>query len=326
MTNSSSPDVHRLHTQPRLTTALVRSPSSLYRWSSRAVGVCGTLLVHALLFQVATLGASGPKSHAPEETGPGATAMVSGADLSMTLVLVQLPGMTHSDMLEKLASAGSAPTTDAIQVISPDPAAALEAQDEVGEENAEASQTVGDPAVRSLLFGRYTDQIDARIERAWRKPRSAVTDGAAAPSFAGEHANNGDAEQEDLFRCAARITQDGHGNVMEIELMRCNGTLAWQQSLVNAIQQASPLPAPPSPTVFTNALTLSFEGHSYKPGMSEDGYEPETYRLAQSKPDMSMTYPPSTQTLDPSLDPVGLTSDPGLPLDAPIAPRADTEF
>lgn len=102
--------------------------------------------MHALLFQAATLGASGPKSRAPEETGPGASAIVSGADLSMTLVLVQLPGVTHSNTLEALASNGLAPATGPIQVISPDPTPAFDVQDEPGDESAEASQTVGDPA------------------------------------------------------------------------------------------------------------------------------------------------------------------------------------
>jgi hypothetical protein len=51
-------------------------------------------------------------------------------------------------------------------------------------------------------------------------------------------------------------------------------------SLVRAIQRASPLPAPPTPTVFTNALTLSFEAKAYGPGAREDEYE--VPRAAQS--------------------------------------------
>jgi hypothetical protein len=31
-----------------------------------------------------------------------------------------------------------------------------------------------DAAVRSALYGRYVGQVDARIERAWVRPRSAI--------------------------------------------------------------------------------------------------------------------------------------------------------
>lgn len=313
--------------QPQFARGLVHSRSSLYRWSSHAVGVGGTLLMHALLFQAATLGASGPKSRAPEETGPGASAITSGVDLSMTLVLVQLPGVTHSNTLQALASSGVAPVNGPIQMISPDPTPAFDVQDESDDESAEASQTVGDTATQSLLFGRYTGQINARIERAWRKPRSAVTDETAVPSLATLNDKASDAEEDDLFRCAVRITQDIRGNVKETELVRCNGTLVWQQSLVNAIQQASPLPAPPSPTVFTNALTLSFESRAYVLGMAEDDYyEPATYRLVQVNPSVPPTYHAGSQTMNSSFDAADVPPDPGLPFNAPVAPRTEADF
>jgi hypothetical protein len=66
--------------------------------------------------------------------------------------------------------------------------------------------------------------------------------------------------------------------VQEILLPQCNGSAAWLHSLVIAIQQASPLPAPPSPTVFTNALTMTFTGFEYRPDSSADEYEIEVPR------------------------------------------------
>lgn len=291
--------------------------------SSHAVGICGTVLLHALFLQAVTLGASAPKRRVPDETGPGATSIVSGADLSMTLVLVQLPGVTPSDALEELASRGFAAANVAIQVVSPDPAPAIDAPEDPGDEDAEAARSVGDPATRSLLFGRYTGQINARIERAWLKPRSAVTDQTAVPPPA---SNDAETEQDDLFRCAVRITQDTRGNVKEIELARCNGTLVWQQSLVNAIQQASPLPAPPSPTVFTNALTLTFEGRAYTPGLREDEYESATYRLVRADTAVPGRYQSSPPAPTASVEATEAQADPGLPFDAPVQPPNDSEF
>lgn len=259
--------------QRQFSPGLIRAGASVQRWPSRLVGLCGALLLHALLFQAVTLGTSAKKSRAPEETGPGASSIVSGANLSMTLVWVQLPGVEHSNTLEEIASRGFAPANAAIQVVSPDPAPAIDGQETAAEQDADAAVTAGDPAVRSMLFGRYTGQINARIERAWRKPRSPVVDETTERLITASGTESSDPERQDLFQCSVRITQDLRGNVKETELLRCNGTLAWQRSLIDAIQEASPLPAPPSPTVFTNALTLTFEARAYARGDKEDGYE-----------------------------------------------------
>ena len=229
------------------------------RWSTRVVGLIGTILLHAFYLQAVTLGASAAKSRRPpEEVGPGASAILSSTGSWMTLVMVQLPGISHSEMLEDVASRGIAPDNAAIQVVSPDPARAIEVQQDIADVNAKAAMTTGDPAMQSLLFGRYTGQINARIDRAWRRPRSAVNADDATQAAASGAATS-TSSSTDPFRCQARILQDADGNVKEIELISCNGTQAWQQSLIDAIQMASPLPAPPSPTVFTNALTLTFE-------------------------------------------------------------------
>lgn len=242
------------------------------RWPSHAIGACGALLVHAFMLQAVSLGASAPKQRAERETGPGASALVSGADPIMTLVLVQLPGVMRSDPLEQLASRGTAAANATIEVLSPDPAPALEIEEAAEtDENSEAPQSVGDPATRSMLFGRYTGQINARVGRAWIKPRSPVVE-SKIDQLAGQSDRS---EAEHRFRCTVRIVQDTHGNVDEVELIRCNGSVAWQQSIVDAIQRASPLPAPPTPAVFTNALTLTFEARPYVPGASTHDYEPE---------------------------------------------------
>ncbi len=114
---------------------------------------------------------------------------------------------------------------------------------------------------RRLLFGRYIGQISARIERAWLRPRTPI-----------DHA--------DFFACRVKITQDRSGVVKEIELVRCNGTLRWQTSLVQAIQSASPLPAPPDADVFRSELMLDLQSATFTPGDSPEGYEPEVSAVA----------------------------------------------
>lgn len=120
--------------------------------------------------------------------------------------------------------------------------------------NAKPPSPDVDAAGSSALAGRYLGQIDARIERAWLKPRTAL--------------------DSDAFRCEVRIEQDAVGNVLEIELEQCGNDGRWQQSLVRAIQSASPLPAPPDPVVFRKSLRMSFIGRPWSAQGSAQGYEP----------------------------------------------------
>jgi hypothetical protein len=78
---------------------------------------------------------------------------------------------------------------------------------------------------------------------------------------------------DETFRCQVEIVQDAHGNVAEILLPNCNGSVAWQQSLVSAIREASPLPAPPDQKVFSKSITLQFVSFAYRPGDPADNYE-----------------------------------------------------
>jgi hypothetical protein len=238
-------------------------------WSSHAVGLVATVLLHSVLFLSVSLGSVAASKRAPEELGPGASEIVSSEGSWMTLVLVNLPGPNDAPMAEDIASRGAALSNSIIQIVSPDPTPSVEMPEPAFvDESGEAAYTAGDPVRQSMLFGRYTGQIDARIQRAWRKPRSAINEPVASGNDL-DHAVG-----VDTFRCQARIVQEVSGHVKEVELMQCNGSPAWQLSLVRAIQLASPLPAPPDPSVFTNALTLTFEGKAYEPGYRDDEYEP----------------------------------------------------
>ncbi|MHB8811831.1 MAG: TonB C-terminal domain-containing protein [Steroidobacteraceae bacterium] len=104
------------------------------------------------------------------------------------------------------------------------------------------------------MYGRYLGQIHARIDRAWRRPRTAI----GAP----------------IFQCQVQLDQDGLGRVQEITLLECNGGTPWQLSLVHAIEAASPLPAPPSPAVFTRYVLIAFRATAYSAGAPAELYEP----------------------------------------------------
>jgi hypothetical protein len=106
------------------------------------------------------------------------------------------------------------------------------------------------------MYGRYLGQIHARIERAWRRPRTAI----GAP----------------IFQCQVQVDQDTGGRVEEVTLLQCNGDVAWQLTLVHAIKAASPLPAPPTPAVFAHHVLMAFRAAAFAPGAPAELYESPT--------------------------------------------------
>ena len=118
---------------------------------------------------------------------------------------------------------------------------------------AHADPVAGQPGL-AVLYGRYLGQIQARIERAWLRPRTAIG--------------------SDLFRCQVRIDQGRGGEVGDVTLQRCNGTVQWQQSLVRAIEDASPLSAPPNPAVFTSHVVLVFRSTGYTQEAPSGQFQP----------------------------------------------------
>jgi hypothetical protein len=252
-------------------------PSRHSRVSPGVLGLVGTLLLHTFALQSFILGTSARTVRIPEIQGLGASSVAAGADSEMTLVLVQPTeaAVPKESLFEEFASKGSAPKNLPIVLISPDPAPAfdLKVEQQNDDKDSDAAVASGDPAGRARLFGIYSGQIQARIERAWRRPRTPVHDASDL-----RHADKGTAA---TFRCQVQIIQDPTGKVQEILLPNCNGSVAWQRSLVIAIQQSSPLPAPPDPTVFSNAITLNFIGFAYATGSSADDYEIEPHKMAQ---------------------------------------------
>jgi hypothetical protein len=119
-----------------------------------------------------------------------------------------------------------------------------------------ASGQTDDLSGLGTMYGRYLGQIHARIDRAWRRPRSAI----GAP----------------LFQCQVQLDQDRLGRVEQVTLLQCNGDTSWQISLVHAIEAASPLPAPPTPAVFAHHVLIAFRATAYTSGADAELYEPPT--------------------------------------------------
>ena len=206
----------------------------------------GAVLIHALLLSPMVLGTGGHEKPRNSETpGPGASAIVSSAEY-LTLVLISEPQPMSSRELDlaDLASRGVVRNDQAVRILSPDPNPAFDvaAEEDREQTSQPADESAGNARERAVLFERYLRQVYSRIERAWIQP------------------SRFNASGDDAFDCSVRVLQDANGKVLEIMLIECDDSIDWQQSLVAAIQQASPLPAPPHPSVFTSALMLQLQG------------------------------------------------------------------
>jgi hypothetical protein len=229
------------------------------------VGVLGTLLLHAMFIQSISFGTRGAKPRSPEAQETALSKSTTGVE---SLVLISLPTINTAQAYST-SVISSLPDLSKMKIkppISLDPPEFLNLESlaliEAQASNPSANEADGTEVAR--LFGIYTGQIQARIDRVWRRPRTPINENASEkkPTDAG-----------DSFQCEAQIVQDVRRNVQEILLPRCNGSPAWQRSLVLAIQQASPLPAPPSIKVFTQSITLKFVGLPYVEGASNEEYE-----------------------------------------------------
>jgi hypothetical protein len=219
-----------------------------------ALGAAASVLIH-LLFIGSVLWDGAPhrtKRSDVWDFGSAATTRID--EPVMTLILISDPRITKtSPDPAEIPSSGVSPNDSNVRVLSPDRNPVVDLT-QVADSAIEQSPEAHDIAERALLFGRYMGQINARIERAWLRPRTEI--GSA------------------LFECQVAITQDSAGNVTEVTLQDCNGDGRWQQSLVSAIQSASPLPRPPDPAVFSSTLTLRFESTAYSTDRRADGFEP----------------------------------------------------
>jgi colicin import membrane protein len=88
----------------------------------------------------------------------------------------------------------------------------------------------------SAQQAEYKALIEARINRAWIRP---------ATARAG-------------IDCEVRVTQVPGGEVVGVQVARCNGDAAVRESIEAAVYRASPLPLPPNPDLFDRNLVVNF--------------------------------------------------------------------
>lgn len=284
------------------TTPLIR----LNRVRISAVGILGALFVHALILLPFVLDLSLPSPRLPNQSGAGASALVTSQEPVMTAVFINDP--SQDERLAPppdLASRGAAPRDLPVVVFSPDatPAVQVDNASQQSEDSSAPPEAVGDQTQHALLFGRYLVQVQARIERAWMRPRSEI----GAPRFS----------------CRARIEQDHRGEVIGVKLDPCNGSQRWQQSLVGAIRTASPLPAPPDPSVYADRLSLSFESEGFQPGGSSQGFEPQT-RVANNGSQVLTSFEHFANRPDTNLKPSGREDSKVIHLTIIGTPRASS--
>jgi hypothetical protein len=205
-------------------------------------GVAATVLLHSLLVAVAMWGGGHQllNPRPPDAVGAGANSGEREAEPGERRILVMLtnnidlpepPIEPPPQLLEPVMEQPSI-----LAITGPDamPLPPIEIPGEAAEElDAQLM-------ARASFAGMYESQVRARIERAWDLPDE------AAP--------------EPDFSCLVQIRQQRDGRVKEVALVlaKCAGSPAWQQSLVNAIQTASPLPAPPHPSAFVDTFSLVF--------------------------------------------------------------------
>jgi hypothetical protein len=87
------------------------------------------------------------------------------------------------------------------------------------------------------LLDQYARLIEDRIERNWIRPAS------AGPGL----------------RCEVNVTQIPSGDVIGVRVGRCNGDDSVIRSIEAAVLRASPLPQPPTPSLFSRDLIVNFE-------------------------------------------------------------------
>ncbi|MES1196857.1 MAG: TonB C-terminal domain-containing protein [Steroidobacter sp.] len=228
-----------------------RSARSIYevqrsRWPVWSAAALFTTLVHSLLIGSLLLGTPARKYQRPMNDGGDASAQdATAGEFVSTLIFIDDHAVSSSQeqddsayRIKRPASKQKTSRQQDIAIISDAPQVEIAGSENGTSTDSTSMEAVGDTNGRAMLFGRYMGQIKARIERAWNYPvNSSLTS----------------------FSCTVQIKQSRQGEVIEVTMTHCDTDAAWQLSLANAIQAASPLSAPPDETVFTELVTLNFD-------------------------------------------------------------------
>jgi len=218
-------------------------------WGARLAGALISIGLHALIVGGAILGTSGRPPSKPLVDGAAAASQSENATEFVSILLLVNDNSVRPSDQPPIDSAYATPEhaakpakhAELVSTIGTLTTPVVSGSDEAGDKDSPTAEAFGDEAGRAMLFGRYMGQVKARIERAWEHPVEAATE---------------------QFDCSVQIKQDSRGEVQEVTLQRCNDDPTWQVSLVQAIQRASPLSAPPNQEVFSDVITLNFAARS----------------------------------------------------------------
>jgi hypothetical protein len=228
------------------------------RWVASSVAAAVSVGLHAVLVTSIMWGA-GPQTKPSQPHGPGAldvAASEAADDGALQVMFIEEPTSSASSTVRRTSKAAPFPKLQPVPLMDPLADLSFQVPEISAADSSRSANSSEDAAARSAMYGRYLGQISARINRAWLRPRSAI--GAS------------------MFSCRVRIDQDNRGSVQDVTLEDCNGDTRWQLSLVQAIESASPLPAPPDPAVFTHIVHANFEARAYEHGVPQAQYEPES--------------------------------------------------
>ncbi len=235
------------------------------RIPAAAVGAV-SILLHAVLITSILWGAGGRAPQPPESGFSGSARVQGDHEAALQWVILDLGPGPSAHVEPSVSPALTAAPPVSLQAELARVVAELDAafaESTVPGTSSSSTDSTGAGAALAAMAGRYIGQINARIDRAWLRPRTPI--GASA------------------FSCHVRIDQNRAGHVLDVTLERCNGDLRWQVSLVQAIESASPLPAPPDPAVFAPIVHMSFRASAYSRGAPEWEYEPKPLaQLAQT--------------------------------------------
>lgn len=213
------------------------------------LAIVASAALHALFVAPAFWGSAMPPDHSPDKASAGDAAMQwivlddSAAASAITPASLGAPGLVAISLPDALPPLPSA----------------IPAADTPKDKAAQAD----DHSSLGVMYGRYVGQIQARIDRAWLRPRTTI----GAP----------------LLQCQVQIDQDDAGRVGDVTLLQCNGSTRWRLSLVQAVEASSPLPAPPNQAVFTRHVLLQFRAMAYSAGAPAGLYEPPTVQVADAR-------------------------------------------
>ncbi len=86
-------------------------------------------------------------------------------------------------------------------------------------------------------LGNWVRAIELQVQRNWIRPPDVATG----------------------INCRVRVTQLPSGQVVKVEMLSCNGGSVVVQSIITAVNRASPLPQPSDPTIFQRRITFVFQ-------------------------------------------------------------------